>query len=69
MKSYNFLEEVLIMNSINMNTKPLATIICKNCVIKEYDEYTKIIYNDKIQFNYKGLKMSLHRDCSERATL
>ena len=64
MRTYDFLNEVLIMDNINMdmNIKPLSTIICKNCIIYEYDKYIKIIYDDKIQFNYMGLKMLIPRD-------
>ena len=69
MKTYNLLNEVMILNNINiyMNIKPIRTIINNNCVIYEYDDYIKIYYNNRIQFNYRGLKLTIQRDDSERA--
>lgn len=66
MKTYNFLKDAIDICRIE---KPMTVIIAPDKIIYEYSKVIKILYSDKIEYLYNNLRMSIPRDCSERATL
>ena len=66
MKSYNLLSEAI---EATKRENVINIIILRDMIIYECKEVVKILKNDKIVYKYKGLTLTLPRDCSERAIL
>ena len=57
MKSYNFLEKA---QSICRVEKPISIIITYDMIIYEYTKVIKILYKNRIEYLYEGLRMTVN---------